>query len=380
LAFWDHPAWVPDLPSFHCQTVQDCRLQLPPGARCVHLPMPSAPTLAIDEREESLGAPTLRLNQFRAGPNFGGSSVRFGYGPPARSPPGLTRPRRFNTRLAAWGFYVRASRRQVSPATAGYSYGATWGLAPTGLAPASLTVSFAALPPPGPRARVPRLLRYYGALRFPGDRLAALRWPSLGDTTPCAWVRLSRQARRRPGARGFAVWQPPRQRFSRWSRRASQVPGGPRCACAVFFDPGGTGPPGRNRVVRRGPRADKTEGSPRVGISGLHSTAWTLAVYASSGGLPHRDARLASGCWPGSTGWDWLPTRSLRKVLKVPSLHSSPPSPSFAWRNARNQYCEFCNRDNRFLSPPLRPSPWPSGVEPRWSAVPRRRRSRPSAR
>ncbi len=32
---------------------------------------------------------------------------------------------------------------------------------------------------------------------------------------------------------------------------------------------------------RRGPRADKAEGSPRVGISGLQSTASALAVYAS---------------------------------------------------------------------------------------------------
>ena len=33
------------------------------------------------------------------------------------------------------------------PEIAGYSYGATWGLAPAGLSPASLTASFAALRP-----------------------------------------------------------------------------------------------------------------------------------------------------------------------------------------------------------------------------------------
>ncbi len=55
-------------------------------------------------------------------------------------------------------------------------------------------------------------------------------------------------------------------------------------------------------VHRRGPRADKTEGSPRVGISGLNSTAWALAVYASQDGLPHRHARLASGHGPGLPG------------------------------------------------------------------------------
>ena len=183
MAFRDHPAWVPDLPSFPCQTVQDCRLQLPPGVRCVHLPMPSAPTLAIDEREESLGTPTLRLNQFRAGPNFGGSSVRFGYGPPARLPPGLTRPRRFDARLAAWGFYVRASSRRVFPETAGYSYGATWGLAPAGLPPASLTASFAALPPQGPPGRVPLLQRYYQSATTSCRPSRRASLPSLGGTS-----------------------------------------------------------------------------------------------------------------------------------------------------------------------------------------------------
>src|ERR1700677_4477856 len=43
---------------------------------------------------------------------------------------------------------------------------------------------------------------------------------------------------------------------------------------------------------------------PQEVISGLNHTALTLAVYASSGGLPAQDARLASGCWPSSAGRD----------------------------------------------------------------------------
>ena len=55
--------------------------------------------------------------------------------------------------LASWadqtaGFYVRAASPQVTLRTAGYHYGAKWGIAPTGLAPASTTVSLAAPPPP----------------------------------------------------------------------------------------------------------------------------------------------------------------------------------------------------------------------------------------
>jgi hypothetical protein len=50
------------------------------------------------------------------------------------------------------------------------------------------------------------------------------------------------------------------------------------------------------------------------GLSRLHPTARTLAVYASQRGLPQRHARLASGWWPAFPGRDWLPAGPLRKV------------------------------------------------------------------
>src|SRR4029453_4498403 len=53
----------------------------------------------------------------------------------------------------ALGFYVRAASRQVTLTTAGYDYGAKWGIAPAGFAPASTVVSLAALPPVGPVGR-----------------------------------------------------------------------------------------------------------------------------------------------------------------------------------------------------------------------------------
>jgi hypothetical protein len=55
-------------------------------------------------------------------------------------------------------------------------------------------------------------------------------------------------------------------------------------------------------VCRRGPRAVHAEGSPRVVLSRLNSTALALAVYASQWSLRTAHARLASGCWPSSTG------------------------------------------------------------------------------
>src|SRR5262249_29184395 len=50
------------------------------------------------------------------------------------------------------------------------------------------------------------------------------------------------------------------------------------------------------------------------------------AVYASPGGSPHQGARLASGCWPDSTGWALCPTGFLRKVSSMlPTSLSSFP-------------------------------------------------------
>ena len=58
----------------------------------------------------------------------------------------------------------------------------------------------------------------------------------------------------------------------------------------------------------------------RVVLSRLNRTALALAVHASSGGLPHHGARLASGDWLSPAGWDWLPTGLLRKVSKIVDL------------------------------------------------------------
>src|SRR6185295_9048033 len=66
---------------------------------------------------------------------------------------------------------------------------------------------------------------------------------------------------------------------------------------------------------RHGPRSNESRGlTTMVPISGLDPTALALAVYASPRRLPDQDARLASGCWLRSTGWDLLPTGFVRKV------------------------------------------------------------------
>src|ERR1022692_3967484 len=53
-------------------------------------------------------------------------------------------------------------------------------------------------------ARVPRLPRYYEALRFPTARAVALRCLRAAVTTPCVCVRRSSQVRRRLDGPGFS--------------------------------------------------------------------------------------------------------------------------------------------------------------------------------
>ncbi len=85
-------------------------------------------------------------------------------------------------------------------------------------------------------ARVPRLLWYYGVLRFPYALPAALRFLRATVTIPCACVRLSIQVRRRLGARGFRVWQPlDSQSLKRWRRTGVPSSWGTLvCLCPVL--------------------------------------------------------------------------------------------------------------------------------------------------
>src|SRR5262249_14359123 len=60
----------------------------------------------------------------------------------------------------------------------------------------------------------------------------------------------------------------------------------------------------------------------------------THAVYASSGGSPRQDARLASGCWPDSTGWAQGPLGSSERFPSM-LLTSLSPFPRLTLAQAR---------------------------------------------
>jgi hypothetical protein len=178
---------------------------------------------------------------------------------------------------------------------------------------------------------VPRLHRYHETLRLPTDLLAALRFPSLGDTTP---RRLCSSLHSGPttaawglGPSGSAV--PKGRVLSRWSRRASQVPGEPSCAYAVFLDPGQTDSArlfsGSTRPLVSANRGLLACGFSRGSIARLRHWLSTLRRM----GLPTTTQdSLPAACQalPGGIG---PPTGLLRKVSKVVVLTSLPPFPSF---------------------------------------------------
>jgi hypothetical protein len=112
----------------------------------------------------------------------------------------------------------------------------------------------------------------------------------------------------------------PRPDKHRGGCRASQVPGEPWCAYALFFDPGGTGHTRPLRCAGAAPVLTKTKA--RRGLAlGAQSHGLGTRCLRFARTITGQDARLATGYWPGSTGWDWLPTGFLRKVLKVQLLH-----------------------------------------------------------
>ena len=107
----------------------------------------------------------------------------------------------------------------------------------------------------------------------------------------------------------------------------SQVPGEPRlsvCTCsnptpAGLLAPDHCGAAAWPLVIER-------QRLPRLGLSTLNSMASGLAVYASQCGLLQHHARLASGCWSGSTKRAFHPQDSDERFQDcIPTSLSSSP-------------------------------------------------------
>lgn len=119
------------------------------------------------------------------------------------------------------------------------------------------------------------------------------------------------------------------------SRKRQGLPGssGTPCAHALFSDPGGTSAPGHSSASVL-PSALSTASAPTINpLSGLHHTAWTLAVYASPPGLPgQRKTRfrlLAKLCRAGFR----LPAGFQYRVSAM--ITSRPPCRGLSWRTER---------------------------------------------
>ena len=155
-----------------------------------------------------------------------------------------------------------------------------------------------------PAVQVPQLRQYYEDVRLPAS--LSPRFVALRVTIPSA-APVVRSLRSRTPNRGPGVHNPvPLPEIA-----PGDVQGLPSswgalmCLCHVLR-------PRRDRthqalaVCRRGPRGVHTEGSPRVVLSRLNSTALALAVYASQWSLlaPTQDSLPAAGqALPGGIGY-----------------------------------------------------------------------------
>ena len=153
---------------------------------------------------------------------------------------------------------------------------------------------------------------------------------SRDDTTPCACVRLSVQARRRPGARGFVVWQPPRPLYRDGAAGRPKFLGGPGVPMPCSSTPAKPPPPGRCGGAARPPCLSKprafagsTLGAPEHGLGTgcLRFVGWGAPSRRKTR-LPLR-ARL--------DGVGLITHRAPTKGFEGVFVTSSPPLPSFSW-------------------------------------------------
>ena len=98
--------------------------------------------------------------------------------------------------------------------------------------------------------------------------------------------------------------------------------GNPHCRLPCSVDAGRTADTRPVRCSSVAPGMGKAE-APTKGLSTLNSMAFGLAAYASPGGLPHHDARLASSRWSDATGRAFT-RRAPMKGFRVLDYNSSP--------------------------------------------------------
>jgi hypothetical protein len=193
------------------------------------------------------------------------------------------------------------------------------------------------------RGEFPRFHGTIKALRFPAARPAALRCLRLA-VPPRPLVLFA--PRRTSAPSGPGVVDPVSPAGSSLRRR-QDLPsswGTPIARLPWSVDAGGTA---GTRPLRRSGAAPgiRTAKAPAKGLSALNSMASGLAVYASPGGLPRRDARLASSRWSGSAGRAFHPQGPDERFQSACDISS--PFPKLAWRNRIDRSIDRHKEPNR---------------------------------
>jgi hypothetical protein len=157
-------------------------------------------------------------------------------------------------------------------------------------------------------ASLPRVLRgefpcFHGtikALRLPAARPAALRCLRLAVPRRPLVFFAPRRTSAPPGP-GVGIPVSPAGTALRRRQDLPRSRGTPMVRLPCSVDAGRTAGTRPVKCRSVAPGMCKAE-APTKGLSTLHSRAFGLAVYASPGGLPRLDARLASSRWSGATG------------------------------------------------------------------------------
>src|SRR6185437_9965761 len=169
---------------------------------------------------------------------------------------------------------------------------------------------------------VPPPRRYYGALRLPAVRLAALRCLRLA-IPPFASGLLPAAGTHDRGLRGVGV-PVPEPEISMEAAASLRFPGDPHVPAPCSWTPVG---PKHVRPLRRvgaAPACVNDGGSRKETVFGArsHGIGTGCLRFAVRVSPPH--ARLASGCWPSSTGRDSFTRRVTTKGFRVRVSSSFP--------------------------------------------------------
>ena len=153
------------------------------------------------------------------------------------------------------------------------------------------------LPFLGSAGTVPRVQRYYEALRVPAARPATLRFLRMTVTTPRACVRSAKpDAGLEPGVFGLVTPRRPVIIDVETAGRPKFL-GNPPVPTPCSSTPAGSTPPGHCGELTRSPMRQR-RGLQTKGNFGAQSHGFSTHCLRFVRWVTPQDARLASGCWP----------------------------------------------------------------------------------